>query len=455
MFGFTSIAETPFATEKATPTIGVDIANVAAQALLTAVTTQANASLPAVTGVSAATANGTLDFDAKSNITIANVLSTLSVAALTLTGKGNITSASVTTAPAINVPSISGKSNTTLPTPSELATEVQGNFLQDSTYNYTVTVVNSGGNKYALNGEVAPELTLLRGNTYVFDVSDSSNSGHPLRFKDSSGASFTSAVIVNGTAGQAGATVSITLPITTAHQPARYYCTIHGNGMGNTINTMAGTTEFAVTVANDGSGNKYVIDGIYAPTLSLVRGKKYTFDLSDSSLSGHPLRFKDGSGSSYSSGVVVTGTPGTSGAKVEFTVPSNAPLTGLRYYCTVHGNGMGNTLVVAPEPPAAITAEGQASVTPSTLLATFSQTLPEVTGPANFTIGAVNAAALKNAVTATGVLFNFDEIATEFSRARSVVILPFNVNRTIHVMPENRTVVVRPVNRHNVVYITN
>ena len=455
MFGFTSIAETPFATEKATPTIGVDLANVAAQALLNAVTAGGNASLPAITGVSATTANGTLDFDAKSNITIANVLSTVSAAALTGSGKGNITSASVTTAPAINVPSISGKSNTTLPTPSELATEVQGNFLQDSTYNYTVTVVNSGGNKYALNGEVAPELTLLRGNTYVFDVSDSSNSGHPLRFKDSSGASFTSAVIVNGTAGQAGATVSITLPITTAHQPARYYCTIHGNGMGNTINTMAGTTEFAVTVANDGSGNKYVIDGIYAPTLSLVRGTTYTFDLSDSSLSGHPLRFKDASGSTYSSGVVVTGTPGTSGAKVEFTVPSNAPLTGLRYYCTIHGNAMGNTLVVAPEPPAAITAEGQASATPSSVLATFSQTLPEVTGPATFTIGTVNAAALKNAVTATGVLFDFNAIASEFSRARMVVVLPFNINRTIHVMPENRTVVIRPVNRHNVVYITN
>ena len=136
MFGFTSIAETPFATEKATPTIGVDLANVAAQALLTAITTQANASLPAITGVSAATANGTLDFGAKSNITIANVLSTLSVAALTTTGKGNVTSASVNTASAVNAPSGSGKGKATLPTPTEIVTETQGNFLQDSTYNY-------------------------------------------------------------------------------------------------------------------------------------------------------------------------------------------------------------------------------------------------------------------------------------------------------------------------------
>ena len=35
-----------------------------------------------------------------------------------------------------------------------------------------------------------------------------------------------------------------------------------------------------------------------------------------------------------------TGTPGSLEAKVTFVVPSNAP-DDLRYYCTVHGNGMG------------------------------------------------------------------------------------------------------------------
>ena len=54
--------------------------------------------------------------------------------------------------------------------------------------NYTVTVANSGsGNKYYIDGVEAAELTLTKGLTYIFDVSDSSNSGHPFRFKDSSG----------------------------------------------------------------------------------------------------------------------------------------------------------------------------------------------------------------------------------------------------------------------------
>ena len=65
--------------------------------------------------------------------------------------------------------------------------------------------------------------------------------------------------------------------------PARYYCTVHGNGMGNTITTVDSTTTFTVTVVNSG-GNKFALNGIVAPTLQLVRGTTYTFDLSDPSL---------------------------------------------------------------------------------------------------------------------------------------------------------------------------
>lgn len=105
---------------------------------------------------------------------------------------------------------------------------------------------------------------------------------------------------------------------------------------------LSGSQTFAVTVVNSG-GNKFAIDGSTNPTLTLIRGFTYTFDLSDSSLSGHPLAFKNGS-SSYTTGVTTTGTPGTSGAKVVFAVPSTAPASGLLYYCTVHGNAMGNTI---------------------------------------------------------------------------------------------------------------
>ena len=105
------------------------------------------------------------------------------------------------------------------------------------------------------------------------------------------------------------------------------------------------TTTYAVTVASSGGANRYFIDGVAYPKLTLSRTYIYIFDLSNSSNSGHPLRFKDAAGSSYSTGVVVTGTPGQAGAKVTLTVAANAPVA-LSYYCTVHGNAMGNTIAV-------------------------------------------------------------------------------------------------------------
>jgi len=105
------------------------------------------------------------------------------------------------------------------------------------------------------------------------------------------------------------------------------------------------TTTYTVTVGSYGGANRYYLNTIVYPKLTLSRTYIYIFDLSDSTNTGHPLRFKDAAGSSYSTGVVVTGTPGAAGAKVTLTVAANAPKA-LRYYCTVHGNGMGNTISV-------------------------------------------------------------------------------------------------------------
>ena len=113
------------------------------------------------------------------------------------------------------------------------------------------------------------------------------------------------------------------------------------------ITSLAGALEktYTVTVTNPGSGNVFVLDGSNAPTIELFRGNTYVFDQSDSSNAGHPIAFKDSGGSAYTTGVTSTGTPGSSGAKTTFVVPSNAP-SSLRYYCTVHGNGMGNTISI-------------------------------------------------------------------------------------------------------------
>ena len=108
--------------------------------------------------------------------------------------------------------------------------------------------------------------------------------------------------------------------------------------------SLGGVTTFTVTVAQSGGVNVFYIDGVANPTLTMERGNSYVFDLSDSSVGGHPLAFKDGS-TSYTTGVTTTGNPGTSGAQVRIDVDANAPAT-LRYYCTVHGNAMGNTIAV-------------------------------------------------------------------------------------------------------------
>ena len=125
---------------------------------------------------------------------------------------------------------------------------------------FTVTVVNSGGNKYVIDGDTsnpAKALTLYKGWTYTFDQSDSSNANHPLVFKTDSG-SYTTNVTVTGTAGQAGAKVQIVIPETQPTGNFRYYCGIHGNAMGNLITvkddpikTVSDISANIVSVANN------------------------------------------------------------------------------------------------------------------------------------------------------------------------------------------------------------
>lgn len=105
------------------------------------------------------------------------------------------------------------------------------------------------------------------------------------------------------------------------------------------------TQTYTVTVASVDGGNKFILDGSNYPAITLKRGYTYIFDQSDGSNSGHPLAFRASDDTSYTSGVTTTGTAGSSGAKTTFVVPSDAPAS-LKYYCTVHGNSMGNDITV-------------------------------------------------------------------------------------------------------------
>lgn len=99
------------------------------------------------------------------------------------------------------------------------------------------------------------------------------------------------------------------------------------------------------------SGGKFYIDGVMQATVELTEGGTYTFDQSDASNSGHPLRFSTTSNGTHSGGVEYTtnvttnGTPGTSGAYTRITVATGAPT--LYYYCVNH-SGMGGTATTPP-----------------------------------------------------------------------------------------------------------
>ena len=101
------------------------------------------------------------------------------------------------------------------------------------------------------------------------------------------------------------------------------------------------------------SGGKFVIDGTSQQTMFIPKGVKYRFDVSDSSVSGHPLVFSEtsdgthGGGSAYTTGITTSGTAGSSGAYVEVQLQQDAPDL-LYYYCSNH-SGMGAGAETAPQ----------------------------------------------------------------------------------------------------------
>ena len=113
-----------------------------------------------------------------------------------------------------------------------------------ATITYTVTVASGTtqygtGNRFYINGELAPVLYLDEGNTYIFDQSDSSNAVggvHQIAFStnpnNSPAASYTTGVTSSGTPGTNGTTEivigSTTPSILYFYCGACIYCPCYG-----------------------------------------------------------------------------------------------------------------------------------------------------------------------------------------------------------------------------------
>jgi plastocyanin len=121
--------------------------------------------------------------------------------------------------------------------------------------------------------------------------------------------------------------------------PGTYYVTYSARDLLGYLSTIQRTvviedtqnTIYSITAA----GGIFLINNAANPPITLKRGSTYHFTYSGTT--DHPFALRETDDTSYTNGLNTPVNPHT------FTVPNDAPST-LKYYCTSHGNGMGNII---------------------------------------------------------------------------------------------------------------
>ena len=224
------------------------------------------------------------------------------------------------------------------------------------------------GNKYYINNELSPDLSFSSNKKYVFDLNDETASNHPLSISETKNGTHNDGVSVsngikyyikgdNVTEQEYSSSFSADTTLENAFvvfEPSSsdtllyYYCLFHG-GMANDakisidgfVEQVPEVVATTIEVQNVGASDyKFTAEGLQGndPTLTLVRGKTYEFDVT---AGGHPFWIKtiQGAGSSnqYNEGIT---NNGVSSGKLTFTVSDDAPST-LYYNCQFHGSMTG------------------------------------------------------------------------------------------------------------------
>jgi hypothetical protein len=183
--------------------------------------------------------------------------------------------------------------------------------------------VATPGNQFAfqINGVNSPNLTLVRGRTYTFSVGTSVGF-HPFHIESP------------GVSNNNIDTGTMTYAVPTVASNYYYNCVVHGDLMRGEITTVP-PPDFAVRTP--GSQFSFQINGVNGPTLTLVRGQTYTFDV-QTTVSFHPFHIES---TGVTSNNIDTGT-------MTYTVPTAN--SNYFYNCVVHGDLMRGEIVTVPPP---------------------------------------------------------------------------------------------------------
>ena len=272
---------------------------------------------------------------------------------------------------------------------------------------FDVTVADDGsGDVFYLRGAAKPSLTFNRGNTYTFDLSHSSNSGHTFAFKDALGNSFTDGVTSTGTPGTSGAEVVIVVDARTP-STLNYYCTVHGDAMGNTITVNYDAAYTAIYGLGEYGKARYGI----AFVVEAVTGVEATGSIAPVQVNGFEIDIGENLDSVSATGNINT-------VQVNLTVP----VTG------VEGIGQQNSVVInALQILTGVSATGAVnevgignSARPTGVQATgFVNTLVEDVDEA---LASVQGTGVIGSPTATGVIFDFEAVKTLYDRRRTAYV---------------------------------